>query len=206
MSAALHARMLGTLWGTNTPKQIKKGNRAVIVVPMSGKNKDDHWTWWSEGSDLFIAVGKGADDALIATVEGKKPSALEGEVRPRLNCRVPRRIHPGRPDVLRYHRRCPRRRATTPAPRRPAGTLTASGLARIDYRWGFQDDALMTVTRLKAPKPRRGSLALFDQPAFDKGLLPPLPEGIESFTVFGADLDTTYDQLLASPDPRPRPR
>ena len=71
-------------------------------------------------------------------------------------------------------------------------------MTRFDYRWGFQGDALMTVTRLKAPRPRRGPLALFDQPSFDKGKLPPLPEGIESFTVVSVDADKSYENLLAA--------
>ncbi len=199
-----YSRMLGTIWGANTPKQIKKGNRAVIVVPMTGKSKDDHWSWWSEGNDLFIAVGKGADDALIATMEGKKPNALENPARAELSRAEGGFIPVGQMffDITAM----PKAPSDDPRAAKALGTLTASGLTRIDYRWGFQDDALMTVTRLKAPKPRRGWLALFDQPVFDKGLLPPLPEGIESFTVFGADMDTTYDQLLTSSDPQAKAR
>ena len=75
--------------------------------------------------------------------------------------------------------------------------MKASGLERFDYRWGFQDDALMSVTRLKAPKPRKGFLALFDQPTFDKGKLPPLPEGIESFGVLSVDPAKAFGMIQA---------
>ncbi len=40
-------------------------------------------------------------------------------------------------------------------------------------------------------------LAIFDQPTFDKGGLPPVPEGVEGFTVFSMNLQKTYDQLVA---------
>ena len=41
------------------------------------------------------------------------------------------------------------------------------GLKRIELRWGFQDDALVTRLRVVAPVPRRGLAALLDQPTFN---------------------------------------
>ena len=48
-----------------------------------------------------------------------------------------------------------------------------------------------------APKPRRGLLALLDQPTFDIRSLPPLPRGLTGFTVLSIDPLKTYDQILA---------
>ena len=36
----------------------------------------------------------------------------------------------------------------------------AQGIDRIDLRWGFDADALMSVTRLVAPKPWKSLLAV----------------------------------------------
>ena len=66
--------------------------------------------------------------------------------------------------------------------------LGFDGLKRIDLRWGFQDNALMSVVRVVAPSPRRGALALLDQPTFGIGSLPPLPSNLTGFTVLSADL------------------
>ena len=60
---------------------------------------------------------------------------------------------------------------------------TTTGLSRLDYRWGFDDDALMSVTRLVAPAPHKPALAIFDQPPLDTKNLIPMPEGVESFVM-----------------------
>jgi hypothetical protein len=60
---------------------------------------------------------------------------------------------------------------------------TQAGIQRLDYRWGFDDDALASVTRLVAPSPRKGFLTAFDQPPLDPKSLLPMPEGVESFMV-----------------------
>ena len=61
---------------------------------------------------------------------------------------------------------------------------------------GFQGAAL--VTRLRgAPAPRRGVLALLDQPTFGVDTLPPLPAHLTSLFVLSFDLAKTYDQVEA---------
>ena len=57
---------------------------------------------------------------------------------------------------------------------------------RLDYRWGFDNEALMGVTRLVAPRPRKPLLAAFDQPAIDGKSLIPIPEGVDSFVLLSA--------------------
>ena len=69
------------------------------------------------------------------------------------------------------------------------------GLKSIDLRWGFQDGALVTRLRVAAPVPRRGVLALLDQPAFGVETLPPLPANLTSLFVLSVDLAKTYDQI-----------
>ena len=55
------------------------------------------------------------------------------------------------------------------------------GVERIDAPMGFDGDALVTVSRIVAPKPRKGPLAVFDQPTFAKTAVLPLPVGVNSF-------------------------
>ena len=185
----IFARLMGTAMGANKPAVVKKGGRNVVVVPMaSGK---DSWSWWAEQNDLVITLGKQTDEAVLEVIDGKRPNAVE---------------HPLRADLARTEAGFnPVAVFFMDATAAPSGSeaakglapLVAAGLTRVDYRWGFNDDALMSVTRLKAPKPRKGVLALFDQPTFDKGKLPPLPDGIDSFTVVSVDAVKALDTLLA---------
>ncbi len=90
--------------------------------------------------------------------------------------------------------------------------LGLDGVKRIEFVWGFQDDALRSVLRAVAPSPRRGLLALVDQPTFTIDALPPLPPELTGFTVFSIDLAKTYDKVLEivkttpTRDGRPDPR
>ena len=74
--------------------------------------------------------------------------------------------------------------------------LGLDGVKRIEFVWGFQDDALRSVIRAVAPSPRRGILALFDQPTFTIDALPPLPPELTGFSVFSIDLAKTYDKAI----------
>jgi len=185
------SRLIGTMTGDLKSILVKKGGRSVVVVG----DKQNPWVWWGEGNDVvFCLSDPGQGDSVIAALEGKRPS-LAGD--------------PLREDLLREDG------AFTPVtalfvdaagfPEQADDAVATffkqvkqvAGLDRIDVRWGFQDDALMSVTRLRAPRPRRSALAAFDQPAFDKSKLPPLPEGLGAFTVLSLDAAKTLDLLTA---------
>ncbi len=80
-----------------------------------------------------------------------------------------------------------------------------ANLKTFEYRAGFQEDALMTVVRIKASKPRQGFLRAFDQPSFDKSKLPPLPEGLETFAVTSVEPSSLIDLLAALPPQNGQP-
>lgn len=198
-------RLMGTLMGASRTQKLMKAGRYVVVVPI-GEAKEgatnDTWAWWVEKeSDLVIVLGRGNEGSTIAVMDGKRPNAVDHPVRSEL----------ARPeggftpigqffvDTAGFVKAFPPAGARKDGQARFDAGLAQSGVARFDYRWGFQDEALMTVTRLRAPRPRRGVLALLEQPLFDKGKLPPLPEGIESFTVASVDFGKVYDQVMASP-------
>ena len=83
----------------------------------------------------------------------------------------PQPIIPGSPgpveaggDISAAHDRFPRSDRLPHQPRvwmsKALADLDSSmGVKAVDYRWGFDDDSLMSVTRLIAPKPRKGLTA-----------------------------------------------
>ena len=136
------------------------------------------WVWWPEKNDLVIgAAYPAAADAIIAAIDGKAPSAVdhpiaqelrkpEGTFEPAGVAFVDTDGCPDLPDPMTSFLR---------------GLAKGQGINRIDLRWGFDSDALMSVTRLVAPKPWKAGLALFDQPTFDKASLMPMPDSVGSF-------------------------
>ena len=73
--------------------------------------------------------------------------------------------------------------------------LKDAGLNRLDYRWGFDDDALMSITRLVAPAPRKTLFAMFDQPKLDTKQLIPMPEGVDSFVLMSVSPAKVLDAV-----------
>ena len=135
-------------------------------------------------------------DETLAVIDGKRPNAVNHPLRAELT-KAESGFEPAAFGFLDLA-------ALPPLPPQTV-KLGLDGLKRIDLRWGFQDDALMGVIRVVAPSPRRGVLALLDQPAFGISSLPPLPSTLSGFTVLSADLVKTYDQIvgmakLASPE------
>ncbi len=74
--------------------------------------------------------------------------------------------------------------------------LGLDGIKRLELVWGFEGEAMRTVIRAVAPAPRRGVLALIDQPTFDAQSLPPIPAGVHGFIVLSLDVPKTYDAIL----------
>ena len=77
------------------------------------------------------------------------------------------------------------------------------GVQRIELRWGFSERALATEIRVQAPQPRRGLLALLDQPTFGIDSLPPVPADSSSFVVLSIDAAKAFNQVeeLFRPEP-----
>ncbi|GIW85979.1 MAG: hypothetical protein KatS3mg108_0303 [Isosphaeraceae bacterium] len=78
-----------------------------------------------------------------------------------------------------------------------AERLGLGGLGRVDVRWGFEGEALRTVVRVEAPAPRRGLLALLDQPGFEvRGTLKVVPKDATAFAVMSLDAAGLYDRVV----------
>jgi hypothetical protein len=147
--------------------------------------------WWSEGDDLVISlVAQSGHEAIIAALEGRAANAIEHPIRVALQ---KSEDAPGfEPVGLAFFDM-----AALPALPKEAVALGLDRIQRFDYRWGFHDRALESIVGVVAPAPRTGIPALFDQPAFDAGNLPPLPAGLAGFTVVSLDLARIWSQLAA---------
>jgi hypothetical protein len=78
----------------------------------------------------------------------------------------------------------------------PAVLLGLDGIKRVTVRWGFKENALLTVVRVEAPAPRKGLVAWVDQPSFRTDRLPPLPRGASTFAVQSFDVAASYQKLV----------
>ncbi|HEX8204227.1 MAG TPA: DUF1559 domain-containing protein, partial [Isosphaeraceae bacterium] len=176
--------------GTNT-QEVKRGERSVLVV--RPENPGGSWAYWTEGDDLIVTFGHGAEGPtrVAAVLDGAQPAAASHPLR-----RVLGRSDDGvQPVNLAFV-------DITALPAMPpqAVQFGLDGLQRIDIRSGFQGEALRTITRVVAPAPRRGVLSLLDQPTFGARSLPPLPADLSSFTVVSVDGNRVLGALEALPD------
>jgi len=186
----LSARTMGWMMGDVKPRIERKLGRTLVVVPgaapaaatpetgAAAAAPSAGWNWWAEKDDLAISFpGPTSADAVIAALEGKTPSAMD---------------HPLIQAISKpeggFQPVCFAFADTANCPAIPTRltellhTMGAEwGVERIDARLGFDGDALVTVGRIVAPKPRKGPLAAFDQPTFEKTAVLPLPAGVDSF-------------------------
>ena len=162
------------------PQPIQKNGRAIHSL-------GPELVWWIDKDDMIV-THKDAVDDVAAVVDGKQPSRLTHPLRSAL-------IEPKdgfEPAACGFV-------DLGALPQLPENPKKAGldGVKRIELRWGFQDEALMTQIRVVAPSPRRGVLGFFDQPTFDLRSLPPLPAGHPAFAVLSVDLARTYDRYVA---------
>ncbi len=180
---SITSRLIGTLMGPEPKPRIeRKAGRVLVVVPRGPAAGG--WVWWPEKEDLVIGFALPSNsDAIIAALDGKAPSAADHAILKEL-ARPEGSFVPLMTAILDP----PAASAAPAAPKTRMAVFfeqltSTTGLSRLDYRWGFDDDALMSVTRLVAPAPRKPALAIFGQPPLDTKNLIPMPEGVESFVM-----------------------
>jgi hypothetical protein len=179
----ISSRLMGWLMGTDAKYKIeRKEARTMVAVPTAGSNgpagaASSGWVWWPEKNDLVIgAPFPAAADAIIAALDGKAPSAVDHPLVQEL--KKPEATFEPVSVAFVDTAGCPDIQTSLTTFLRE---LSKFGINRIDLRRGFDGGALMSVTRLIAPKPWNSTLALFDQPTFDKASLMPMPDSVGSF-------------------------
>lgn len=139
---------------------------------------------WEEAGDLIFTS---AIDAVMATIDGDAPSLEGSDLLAGLGSEAA--------DFVPVLRGFVDLKALPPLPPE-AAEMGLDAVERVELLWGFQGEALRSELRVVAPGPRRGVLALFDQPTFGMDTLPPMPPGLTGFTVVSLDLEKTYDTIL----------
>jgi prepilin-type processing-associated H-X9-DG protein len=164
----------------------KPGNRPVNVF--AGPDGSG-FAWWNEQDDLAFCINFPTHvDAMIDALDGRAPSLAADPTRNALA-----KGQDGfEPVGLAFVDL-----ASVPNIPPRLAPLGLDKIKRLDYRWGFQEDALVTITRIIAPAPRPGVMGLFDAPTFTAATLPPIPASADEFTVFSMDLERVYDRLAA---------
>ncbi|MDG3004461.1 DUF1559 domain-containing protein [Paludisphaera mucosa] len=186
-----HPRWAVVLPGANRPEFVKPlADLDAVAPPATTNGRTVHASgdavWWIEKDDLIFADPQAAD-AVMATLDGKAPSVLDHPRRAAL-ARLDDGFEPAAYGFLDL--------AALPPMPPDAAKLGFDGVKRVEVRWGFQDDALVTAVRVVAPKPRRGLVALVDQPTFDLDAIPPIPTSPDAFGAFSIDALGTYDRVV----------
>ena len=179
-------RLLEDAAATNLGRPGQEAGRAL--VQKAGRTLhplDKEGVWWFEKGDLVLS---NQPDVVLAVLDGKAPSAVDHPRRVAL-LKTRDDFQPVATGFLDLNE--------LPAMPPEAVQLGLGGLKQVEFQWGFQDDALVTVLGVVAPEPRQGILALLDQPSFTIRSLPPLPAGLTGFTALSIDLkqDVRPDRL-----------
>jgi hypothetical protein len=197
----LTSRLLGWAMGSDAKPHIeRKEGRPIVIVPHAqpaggtGSAGETAWAWWPEKDDLVVAAPYPAGpEAVLAAIDGKAPTAAEHAIVQELG-KSEGSFDPVCVMFLDVAH-CPKTSMKMTEFVNDLGST--GGIQRIDYRWGFDDDTLMDVTRIVAPKPRKPMLALFDQPGFDTKSLLPMPDGVESFLALSLNTSQLVDAIAA---------
>lgn len=184
-------KLLGQLMGSKSKptSQVKGTRKTVLVTPEGGKP----WAWWAEKDDLVIAPSAGDVDVILAALEGKVKSAVDHPQRKELAA--------PEGDFQPIGLAFADPKALPPLPAEPANALRTAGLdkvERVDFRWGIENTALMSVLRIQSPPPRQGLLTIADQPTFNTTNLPLIPASALSFTAFSLNPTILLDALKAA--------
>ncbi len=172
-------------------EQITREDGRKITFIKPGPNRGAGAAWWFEGNDLLIVITgteagiEASAEGVIETIAGKRPSAVDAPI----HAELAKNDGDFEPVFLSYA-------DLSILPPLPP-SLGLNGLKRIDSRWGFSGKQIMSVTRLQAPAPRKGVLALLDQPRFAVASRLPVPSGMNDFTVMSVDPAKVFDQIIA---------
>ena len=147
------------------------------------------WACWSEGRNLMVYFGRPGVTAIIdkAAAEGSVATSQSWQrAWPKLDQPIAETSRAWC-DVARLLKRY----GPTPIPEQPieftiAKLLKPLGFDEIEsiaWRTGYHNRHLVDVWDVVTPQPRKGLLALYDQPTVSLDRLPPLPASLRSFSI-----------------------
>jgi hypothetical protein len=180
---ALTSKLMGWFMrGAPRPKiESKEGRSLIVVAPPAAQAQTatgTGWTWWAEKDDLVVGLmSPGSAESIIATLDGKNPSAVEHAHIKELG----KSDGAFEPVCFGFADPAGATESSSELSTMLKGLKAKGGVDRLELRWGFEGEALLSVVRLVAAKPRKGLLATFDNPTFSKTTLIPMPDQIESF-------------------------
>ena len=162
--------------------------------------------WWSEAQHLVLAVGPAAAEQVIGIADGQSPNVTTStryqKYRdPNVDFEV---AAAGWFDFGVLRSRFGQMPLPVPdVPQPPtlndfAVALGIDNLGAIGGQVGYRGTATIAKTFVEAPLPRRGLLALLDQPLFTLEELPALPQNASVFAAFSLDAATAWDTVLKS--------
>lgn len=183
----------------NAPDTKPAGVTAAGHKVYRGKTRGgETFSWWVEESKkediVFVLPTPEAAEAVIETLEGKRPNAVD------LPARAELRNTADGFEPIGFAWLDPARFDNG-----PKANAALGGVKQIDVRWGVQGDALQTVARVALPGPRSGALGLLDGASFDRATFPPIPDAATGFGVMALDLKAAFDQVSALADALPPP-
>ncbi len=146
--------------------------------------------WWFEKDDfVFSFAPPGAPDPVVAVLEGTAPSALKSPLRNTLWKGTSSDYTPI--GVLFVDL------STLPQLPPQAVQLGLDGVKAVEASWGLQGKATVTMIGIQAPKPRRGIIALFDQPAIGTATRYTPADGGNDYTVMSIEPGKFVDGIFA---------
>jgi prepilin-type processing-associated H-X9-DG protein len=175
-------RRLYDLW----PAHQIAGQQANAAVEKAGRTIEtmDNQSWWFEKDDLVLTD---QPDLIVVVLDGKRPNAVDHPLRAALR-KGEDGFEPVAIGFLDF--------SGLPKMSPPAVALGLDGVKRLELVLGFEGAVTRTELRAVVPTPRRGLLALLDQPTFDARSLPPIPAGVHGFVAMSIDLPRTYDRVV----------
>ncbi len=195
----ISSKLMGWMMGTNPKYKIDKKEGRTIVIVSAGSTAtgpaavlNTGWAWWTENDDLVVnfLLPTGVD-AVIAALDGKTAASIDHPVIQEL--KKPEGTFQPICVAFADAANCPE--APTKLAQQLRHLQAEQGVDRIDLRWGFDEEALMSVSRLVAPKPRKSGLAFLDQPTFNKDALLPMPDSVESFVELSISPNALVESL-----------
>ena len=175
-------RVMAAASRQQAPQEVRKAGRKVTLAGAGNQT-----ALIEDKGDLIICVA-GDLDATLALLDGKEPSAVGN----RLIAELSKAEGPFRPMLFGFFD--PKLAGPLPP---EALALGLGDVERVDFRWGFREDALYSVLRVKAPSPRKGLLALLDGPTFDRSTLPPMPAAVTGFASLSLSPLQVYEKVAA---------